>query len=308
MSKVKQDIVRELHKPARKNFKRRRIIIKGLDDLWQADLADFKLYARDNRGYKYILVIIDSFSKYLWTVALKSKTATEVRDAMEKLLKTSSRLPKNLQTDAGSEFFNKLFQALMKKYHINHYSTFSVIKASIAERVVRTLKEKLYKEFSLRGKFNWLSILDNVTNEYNTTKHHTIGRKPKDVTKRNEKVLLQSVYNHPKIAGKRKFSINDMVRISKYKSIFDKGYTPNWSTELFKVVKVQLTNPTTYLLEDTNSRPILGAFYEQELQRVKHKDAYLVEKVIRRKGSNMLVSWLGLPHSENSWVKKTNIL
>lgn len=306
MSKVKQDIVKELHKLARKKFQRRRTIVKGLHDLWQADLADFQLYVRDNRGYKYILAVIDSFSKYLWTQPLKSKSATEVRDAMEKILKIRS--PRNLQTDAGKEFYNKSFKTLMDKYNINHYSTFSVTKASMAERVVRTLKEKLYKQFSLHGKYNWLNILDNVTQEYNSTIHRTIRMKPKDVTKRKEKVLLKSIYIQPKLAVQKRFSINNMVRINKYKSIFDKGYTPNWTTELFKVVKIQLTNPTTYLLEDSNGRPILGSFYEQELQKAKHPDAYLVEKVVRRRGDKVLVKWLGLPKTENSWIKKTNVL
>ncbi|KAK9730804.1 Integrase core domain [Popillia japonica] len=105
MSRVKKDIVNELHKPARRNFRRRRVIIKGLDDLWQADLADFKLYSRENRRYKYILVVIDAFSKFLWTQPLKTKSAMEVKDAMDKILK-EGRHPKNLQTDAGKEFYN----------------------------------------------------------------------------------------------------------------------------------------------------------------------------------------------------------
>lgn len=306
MSKVKQDIVRELHKPARKNFQRRQIIIKGLNDLWQADLADMKLYSRDNRGYKYILVVIDSFSKYLWTQPLKTKGAVEVRDVMEKVLRESK--PKHLQTDAGKEFYNKSFTSLMEKYNINHYSTYSVIKASMAERVIQTLKGKLYREFSLRGSYNWLNIIKNVTQAYNNTKHRTIAMKPKDVNRKTQKLLLTTVYNRPKIMGKQVFSVNDVVRISKYKSIFEKGYTPKWSTELFKVIKVQLTNPATYLLSDMNDRPILGSFYAEELQKAKHHDAYLVERVIRRKGDRVYVKWLGLPPSENSWIHKTNVL
>lgn len=239
---------------------------------------------------------------------MKTKEAIKVRVGMEKILKTSDRFPKNLLTDAGREFFNKEFASLMKRYHINHYSTFSPIKASIAERVIRTLKEKLYIQFSLRGKYNWINILDDVTHKYNDTVHRTIRMKPRNVTKLKEKALLASVYNHPKIVTKQRYSIGDVVRISKYKSLFDKGYTPNWTTELFRVAKVQFTNPTTYLLNDINDRPILGSFYDLELQKAKHHDVYLVEKILRRKDAQVFVKWLGLPSNENSWVDKRNVL
>ncbi|KAK9681113.1 hypothetical protein QE152_g38559 [Popillia japonica] len=213
------------------------------------------------------------------------------------------RQPKNLQTDSGKEFYNQHFNALMKLYDINHYSTYSVTKASIAERVIRTLKEKVYKEFSLRGTYNWTTILDEITKQYNNTKHRTIGMKPKDVTAKS------NLHAHIKVVGKQqKFSLNDVVRISKYKSIFDEGYTPNWSTELFRIAKVKLTNPVTYLLDDMNARPILGSFYAEELQKAKHQDAYLVEKVLRRKGNKVYVKWLGFDKTHNSWIAKNNIL
>ena len=135
----KVDLVRELHKPARKHYLRRRVILKGIDDLWQADLAEFQLYARENKGYKYILVVIDCFSKYLWTRAIKNKTGEEVTQAFKDILSKSGRKPINLQTDNGKEFYNKHFQEVVKKHHINHYSSFSTMKTSIAERVILAL-------------------------------------------------------------------------------------------------------------------------------------------------------------------------
>ncbi|KAK4884926.1 hypothetical protein RN001_001197 [Aquatica leii] len=102
-----------------------------------------------------------------------------------------------------------------------------------------------------------------------------------------------------------KFKVDDVVRISKNKGVFAKGYTPNWSTELFKIKKVQITNPVTYLIEDFRGNPILGGFYEFELQKTKHSDVYLVEKVLRRKGNKIYVKWLGL--NERSWIDKTHI-
>lgn len=106
----------------------------------------------------------------------------------------------------------------------------------------------------------------------------------------------------------KKFSVGDFVRVSKYKGCFDKGYYPNSSTEIFKITKIQGTNPTTYLIEDGRCRPILGAFYAQELQKTNHPDIYLVEKVLKREGKRVYVKWLGLPTSENSWIDKSNVL
>ena len=162
MSLVKRDVVDELHKDARINYPRRRTIIKGLDDLWQADLADFQLYARENKGHKYILMVIDCFSKFLWTAPLKDKSGPTVKTALTKIF-SGARLPKNLQTDQGKEFYNTHVSGLMKKHGINHYSTYTVKKASMAERVIRTIKGRLYREFSLSGKYKWLDILNDVT-------------------------------------------------------------------------------------------------------------------------------------------------
>lgn len=129
----KRQLVEELHKPARRNFKRRRVIIKGIDDLWQADLVEMIPYATVNKNYKYLLTVIDCFSKYAWALPIKSKTGVDVTNAMHNIL-SQGRCPKNLQTDDGKEFFNSNFQNLMKRKSINHYSTYSVMKASICER------------------------------------------------------------------------------------------------------------------------------------------------------------------------------
>lgn len=303
----KQDVVDELHRPARKNFARRRTIIKGLDDLWEADIGEFRNYSRDNKSFKYILFVIDAFSKYLWTEPLKTKNATDVKDAMSKIVR-SGRTGNNLLTDMGTEFYNKHFKLLMQKYNINHYSVYSTKKAAIAERVIRTIKNKLYKHFSLTGKYKWIDVLTPITDQYNKTRHRTTGMRPCDVTSKNEKILLSSVYSNIKVKGKSKFKLGDIVRISKYKSLFDKGYTPNWSTELFNIVKVKITNPATYLLEDMNGKPILGSFYESELQRAKHKDVYLIEKVLRSKGRKLYVKFLGLDKSHNAWLDKSDLL
>lgn len=308
MSDVKKAIVNELYKPARKNFRRRRTIIKGLCDLWQVDLAELPQHAKENKGHKFILIVIDCFSKYLWTRALKSKSAEEVSLAMQDVLDESpQRHPKHLQSDQGKEFYNAKFDKLMKKYVINHYSTYTVKKASMAERVIRTLKEKIHKSFNIRGTYKWIDVLQDLTTEYNNTVHGTIHMKPVEVSEKNEEALLKMCYGIERRKKREKplFNVGDVVRISKEKSVFEKGYTPRWSTELFKVVQVLQSSPITYLLEDLEGRRIQGCFYSTEMQRTNYPTTYLIEKVLRKKGSRFYVKWLGL--DERSWVDRKDI-
>jgi hypothetical protein len=308
-SPEKLKIVNELHRTARKNFLRRHTIIKGYKDLWQIDLAEMQQYAEENDGYRYIVVCINCYSKFVYTRPVKNKTGVEVTQAMKSIIEEASYAPNNLQSDQGKEFYNSNFQALMKKYKINHYSTYSTKKAAIVERVIRTLKNNLYKQFSARGSYRWLQILPTVTKTYNNTKHRTIGMKPKDV-KENTQI---NAYDYLKIVPqKMKYRLGDIVRISKYKGVFDKGYTPSWSTELFKISKVNITNPPTYLLESLEGQPIKGCFYEAELQKTSSPDIYLVEKILRKRRQNhtdqLFVKWLGFPNQFNSWIDKFDIV
>lgn len=308
----KEIVVNEIHKQARRNFPRRHVVMKDIDDLWQADLIDMQSTSKYNSGYKYLLAVIDTFSKYAWVYPLKKKNKEQITEAFKKLFK-KGRLPKNLQTDHGTEFYNTQLKLLLLKYNINHYSTFSVKKASIVERFIRTLKNKLYKQFSIQGNYKWNSgTLVNVLKEYNNTRHRTIGTAPIHVNKQNKHIVLENykkLYSAcDQLKNKHKFKMGDFVRISKYKGTFEKGYTPNWSTEIFKIIKVQNTTPTTYLIEDNRNRPILGSFYSQELQVTKHPDVYLVEKIIKKKGNKLFVKWLGLSSEENSWIDKSKVL
>lgn len=305
-SEAKRQVVEEIHKPARINFKRRRVILKSLNDLIQADLVEMLPYVKENKGYKYILVVINCFSKFVWAFPLKNKSAQEVTENMEKVFKVEKI--HNLQTDMGREFFNNEFKKLLNKYKVHHYNTFSEKKASIVERVNRTLKNMMWKEFSFQGSYKWLDLLPKIVKKYNNTKHRTIKMKPVDVTKKNEKMLLETVYSHIKMTDKKlRFKIGDKVRISKLRGVFDKKYMPNWSTEIFTVRKVNLTNPVTYLLQDENQKQILGGFYEQQLQKVKYSDVYLVEKVLKRNKNKILVKWLGFSDKHNSWINKNNV-
>lgn len=304
----RKQIVEELHKNARKNFKRRRVIVKDINETLQADLVEMLPYAKINKNNKYLLTVIDIFSKYAWAIPVKNKTGKEIAAAMFQILKDLSSPPKNIHTDLGKEFYNVNFKSLMEKYGINHYSTYSTMKASIVERFNRTLKEKMWKQFSLQGTYKWLNILQPIVNKYNDTIHSTIKMRPNQVKKKHTAKLLSTVYANMKIFTGHKFNIGDYVRVSKYKNIFDKGYTPNWSTEIFKIIKVQITNPVTYLLQDYQNEPVKGGFYEYELLKVKNPNTYLVEKIIRRKADKVFVKWLGFDSSHNSWINKKDMI
>lgn len=309
---AKQQIVNELHKAARRNFVRRSVILKGIDDLWQADLIDMQNLKKFNKGYNYILVVIDCFSKYTWTEPIKSKSKLDVTHAFERILTTSNRKPNHLQTDSGTEFYNVTFQKLMKSYNINHYSSFSSKKASIVERVIKTIKNKMYKYFSLIGNYKWVGPpLEVILKTYNHTKHRTIKFKPVEVNKLNESKIrenIQKTQNQTSDRYRSKFKVGENVRISKYKHIFDKGYTPNWSTEIFTVKRINNTIPVTYHIEDHRKQPIRGSFYEQELQKTSYPGVYLIEKVLKKKGKKLYVKWLGLSNEENSWIDKDEIV
>lgn len=309
---MKQQVVNEIHRNARKNFIRRTVILKGLDDLWQADLIDLISLKTYNKGFKFILVVIDCFSKFVWVVPLKTKSKIEVLQAFQSIFKKSDRRPINLQTDMGTEFYNNDFKKLMNTYQINHYSTYSVKKASIVERVIRTLKTQLFKSFSLKGSYKWVGDqLEKVVYCYNDTKHRVTQEKPANVKKYNENKVLNNInkyHDKSNCIHKPRFDIGDYVRISKYKGCFQKGYTPNWSTEIFIIRKVNNTKPTTYMIEDIRRQPILGCFYNEELQKTKHPTVYLIEKVIRKKGNKLFVKWLGLAETENSWIDKKAIV
>lgn len=308
----KEQVVSELHYPARKNFKRRRFEMRGINDTFQIDLVEMIPFASENKGYKYLLMVIDTFSKYAWIKKLKNKTGKEVTKAMEEILNDNpDRCPANIQSDLGKEFYNSHFQELMKRYHINHYSTFTKLKASIVERFNRTFLNKLWRQFSLQGKHKWLSHFESIVQVYNKTIHRTIKMRPIDVTKHNQHRLMQTVYGLKpvlKTNKSSKFQINDYVRISKFKTTFEKGYTPNWTTEIFKITKILPTFPITYRLHDLNNTEIKGCFYEQELQKTQNKDIYLVEKIIKKKGDKLFVKWLGFSDEENSWINSRDLI
>lgn len=169
----REQVVREIHAYARKVFPRRKYTMFGIADTIQADLMEFQPFKRENRGLRYILIVIDVFSKMAFAEGIKDKTGVETTKAMENIIRKiyqhNNRPIYNLQTDLGKEFFNLTMKRLLEKHKINHYASYSFLKSSIVERLIRTIKRKLYMRFSLQGTYKWVNILDEVIDKYNNT-------------------------------------------------------------------------------------------------------------------------------------------
>lgn len=168
---TKHEIVNEIHRDARKNYERRKFSMRGIADTLQADLIEMQPFKRKNHGYRYILIAMDIFSKMAYAEPLKDKTGKSVTEAMEIFLNRFGQQIRNLHTDKGKEFYNSsMKQLLADNGNINHYSTYTSKKASIVERLIRTIKRKLYMEFSYQGSHEWYTILQKIINEYNNTR------------------------------------------------------------------------------------------------------------------------------------------
>ena len=148
----------------------------------------------------------------------------------------------------------------------------------------------------------YINELDDIVNEYNNTYHTTIKMKPIDV-KDNTYINSDKEINYKD----PKFKVGDRVRISKYKNIFVKGCTPNWSEEVFVIKKVKTTAPWTYVIDDLNGEEIIGTFYEKELQKM-NQEEFRIEKVIKRKGNKIYVKWKEYNNSFNSWIDKASLV
>ena len=303
-----------LHRQVKKKYPTRKYIVHEIDEQWQADLADVSLIAKENEGYRFLLTVIDIFSRYAWVRPLKSKKGEEVANAFKNIF-LEGRIPKRVQTDQGKEFENRHVLSLFNEYNIELFSVKSAYKAAIVERFNRTLKNKMWRYFTMSTKQKWTNVIQDIVYSYNHSVHRTLGCKPVDVTAATSSDIREKVYSK-NVASKRKSNIQvgDKVRISKVKSVFAKGYLPNWTEEIFTVESInRKTSPVTYKLKDYQGNVIEGSFYRQEIERVIHDDDdYIVEKIIRtqKRGNEAwcLVKWSGYPSSMNSWVRKSDIV
>jgi hypothetical protein len=265
-----RNIANELHRRIKHKYQRRKVEVHSLDSIWAADLCEM---IKEN-GYHYILTVVDLWSKYAWGIPLKSKDGRTVKSALEFVINDSNRCPQFLWTDKGKEFYNSVFKSYLEEKGIKLYSTESELKSTPIERLNRTLKEKMEKEFTVNHLLgrpsNWLTILEEIVEKYNNTVHSKTKLTPVDACKDEfQTSVAERMYDvDSKLKEKTaKYKIGDKVRIYKYKYEFEKGYKSRWTNEIFVVSVVHNTKPITYSLKDLKGEDIIGKFYSEELQR-----------------------------------------
>lgn len=308
-----------LHKPVHRKFPRNKYILSNLNELWQADLSDMRTYSQYNDGFNYILCVIDVFSKYAFARALKKKNSESIKQAFESIFTEANTTPTHLQSDKGTEFVSKDVRQYFKSKNINYYTTNNPdIKASIVERFQRTLKSKMWRYFTCKNTYTYINILQDLLYSYNHSFHSSIKMCPFEVNSNNIMKVWNNLYGklNSKLnkAQKAQFSTGDYVRITKYKHIFQKGYETNWSDEIFIITGMKNNmSRVVYTLKDLQNEPIVGTFYEDELQKVIYNPTteFKIDKILRTRYSGnrkqVLVKWKGYPDKFNSWILESSL-
>jgi transposase InsO family protein len=311
-----------LYKQSRRRYKRIPIYAHHIDQQWQADLADMQKLAKANQGYKYILTVVDTLSKFAFAEPIKSKTGVDVANAFDKILKRAKpRTPQRLQTDKGKEFYNPQFKKLCEDNQIHHFSSESDQKAAGAERWNRTIKGLLYPYMRYKSSENWVKVLPSFVSSYNATVHSRTKMTPNDAVRiKNDKDKVAQLFTRyyganatkgptkkPSVSRQKLLNVGQMVRLNKVKGPFVKGYWGSWTLEHFRIREIVDRNLIpVYKLEDYNGEPVKGIFYREELEPIS-SNTYYIEKILKKRGNEIFVKWLGWGPEFNSWIPKSNI-
>lgn len=305
-----------LHRKARRKLSAEpRVYVGSIDEQWAMDLCDVSNISEHNDGNNFILTAIDVFSKWADAEPVRRKSGPAVASAFQTILNRTDRRPDKVETDHGKEFYNKHFAQLCKRNVIHHFSSQSSHKASVVERFNRSLKELMYKHFSAENTYKWLDVLPQLLKTYNNRFHRSIGCSPLSVNKDNESEVYRKLYKRKKTDRWGKlYKVGDMVRISRKRHVFEKGYLPQFTEEIFKIVNVIRNHrPYRYELEDLMGEAIAGRFAPEELQKViKDTDGlWKVEKIIRkvkkRDGEYYYVKFRGFPSKFNLLIRAEDL-
>ena len=266
---LRKNKTHSLHRPKRKKFPRRRIITHFPGQIIQSDLIDMQKYSNKNNGFNYILVVIDCFSKFLWCVALKNKSGLETSMGLKNIFSKMKYPVQTIIFDQGLEYVNTSVTNLLKERGIHSYHIMTKNKASSAERVNRTLKQTIFKMFTQHNTTKWTAYLDNLVENYNNTYHSSIKMNPAQVTWQNRQKVFKILFPKESVIISCKLKIGDKVRISLTKNIFEKGFTKNWSQDIFTIVQVfQKYGVCWYRLKDEKGFIYSKTKYFYELNQV----------------------------------------
>ena len=223
----------------RKNYPTNKIVYNNIDEIWSIDLADFSDYkTSNNKGYRYIFIVIDNFSKYLWAIPLKNKYCQTITDEFSNILSTSKGKPVKIESDRGREFHNSIVQNFLKSKSIQLYSRFTDKGPSMAERVIRSIRNLLKKPIFLAGNGDWLSELPSVVKQYINTIHSSTKMTPIQASKKSNEKLNYTNLRDKREVRKPKFKLGQLVRTADIEKVFSKGDSTNYSYEVYTITEV----------------------------------------------------------------------
>ena len=260
-------------KPPKRNYITNKTDVYHIDEIWSLDILDLKDYGpENNRGRRYVLVVIDNFSKFGWTVPLKNKNAQTIKDSFENILISSKRKPNLCETDRGKEFYNNIFQDFLNKNNIKPYSRNSSYGAVFAERFNRTIRDLLKRPVFEKGDGNWIDVLPTITKQYNNRIHSSTKLSPKDASlKKNEGYVYKNLLDKRKKVTP-KFQLNDLVRTADLKKTFSKGDTTNWSYKIYKITEIIKDTIPSYRIDNLKERYNEALLRKTELTIKENKD------------------------------------
>ena len=266
---LRKNETHSLHRPKRKKFPRRKIMTHYPGQIVQSDLIDMQQFSRVNSGFNYILVVIDCFSKFLWCIPLRTKTAKDTGSGLRSIFNSMKFPVQTIIFDQGLEYVNSVVQNLLKERGVYSYHILTKTKASSAERVIKTIKHIIWKIFTHNKNNRWIDILEDLTINYNNTYHKSIKMKPIEVTWENKKKVFKTLYPKKSFKVHCRLNKGDKVRIALNKNIFDKGFTQNWGKEIFEIVKVfQKHGVCWYRLKDKDGNINSKQKYFEQLNQV----------------------------------------
>lgn len=297
-----------LHKSSRKRLKSDQIVVSGVDHMWCSDLMDCQKLSSDNDGYNYIMVVVDALSKFGWVKPLINKEGQNVSDGLRDIVRTSHRSPRMFRTDRGVEYTNNKMQRTLSELGIRHIIADHRTKEAIAERFIRTIKDRIWRYFTATNSTRYIDVLQDLLHSYNHTVHRTIRRRPVDVTIKNGEDIWRQLYGHllsKKIGNLPDLKVGDVVLISKDKNIFAKGYTRRWVIERFKIsdIKGGHAGVFRYKLKDLEGDEVLSTFKREELQRIIPKER-IVQRVLKSRNGRTKVTWRGYPTHLETYLEE----
>ena len=242
-------------KPPKKNYPTNKTDVYHIDDIWSLDILDLKDYGpENNKNYRYVLVVIDNFSKFGWTIPLKNKNAHTIKDSFENIIISSKRSLNLLEGDRDRGFYNNIFQDFLDKNNIKLYSRNTSYGAVFAERFNRTIRDLLKRPVFEKGDGKRIDILPTITKQYNNRMHSSTKLSPKGASlKKNEGFVYKNLLDkRNKI--KPKFQLNDFVGVADLKKTFSKGDTTNWSYKLYKITEIINDTIPSYRLDNLKER------------------------------------------------------